>query len=90
MVSFRNIYTSLMLVIARSTEKELARQLSYLKVENQILRSRLPDKLSLTEREKNRLVRQARESQTLHPNEANLVTTSDSRRRLQLTKRLFG
>jgi hypothetical protein len=57
MASFRNIYTSLMLVIARSTEKELARQVSYLKAENQILRSRLPDKISLTEREKNRLVR---------------------------------
>jgi len=60
MASFRNIYTSLMLVIARSTEKELVRQVSYLKTENQILRSRLPDKISLTEREKNRLVRFAK------------------------------
>ena len=60
MASFRNIYTSLMLVIARSTEKELARQISYLKAENQILRSRLPDKISLTEREMNRLVRFAK------------------------------
>jgi hypothetical protein len=33
--SFRNIYTSLMLDITRSTEKELARQISYLKAENQ-------------------------------------------------------
>ena len=49
-----------MLVIARSTEKELARQVSYLKAENQILRSRLPDRISLTQREKNRLVRFAR------------------------------
>jgi putative transposase len=49
-----------MLVIARSTEKELARQVSYLKAENQILRRRLPDKISLTEREKNRLVRFAK------------------------------
>ncbi len=48
MASFRNIYTSLMLVIAGSTSKELARQVSYLKAENQILRSRLPDRLSLT------------------------------------------
>jgi putative transposase len=60
MASFRNIHTSLMLVIARSTEKELVRQVSYLKAENQILRSRLPDKISLTEREKNRLVRFAK------------------------------
>ena len=60
MASFRNIYTSLMLVIARSTQKELARRVSYLKVENQILRSRLPDRISLTQREKNRLVRFAK------------------------------
>ncbi len=60
MASFRNIYTSLMLVIAGSTNKELARQVSYLKAENQILRSRLPDRLSLTHREKNRLVRFAK------------------------------
>ena len=57
MVSFRNIYTSLMLVIAGSTSKELARQVSYLKAENQILRSRLPGRLILTHREKNRLAR---------------------------------
>jgi putative transposase len=49
-----------MLVIARSTQKELARQVSYLKAENQILRSRLPDRISLTQREKNRLVRFAK------------------------------
>ena len=35
MASFRNIYTSLMLVIAGSTSKDLARQVSYLKAENQ-------------------------------------------------------
>ncbi len=52
MASFRNIYTSLMLVIARSTEKELARQVSYLKADNQILRSRLPDEISLIARRK--------------------------------------
>ena len=57
MARFRNIDTSLMLVIARSTQKELARQVSYLKAENQILRSRLPNRISLTQREKNRLVR---------------------------------
>ncbi len=60
MASFRNIYTSLMLVIAGSTSKELARQVSYLKAENQILRSRVPERLILTHREKNRLVRFAK------------------------------
>lgn len=49
-----------MLVIAGSTSKELARQVSYLKAENQILRSRLPERLILTHREKNRLVRFAK------------------------------
>lgn len=56
MARFRNIYTSLVLLIARSTEKELARHVTYLKVENQILRSRLPERLILTDREKRRLV----------------------------------
>jgi putative transposase len=42
MASFRKIYTSLMLVIAGSTSKELARQVSYLKAENQILPFLLP------------------------------------------------
>ncbi len=57
MASFRNIYTSLMLDITRSTEKRLARQVSYPKTENRILRSRLPDRMILTQREKNLLVR---------------------------------
>ncbi|MFY9255550.1 MAG: integrase core domain-containing protein [Fuerstiella sp.] len=60
MANFRNVYTSLMLVIAGASQKELARQVSYLKAENQILRSRLPKRLILTEREKNRLVRFAK------------------------------
>jgi putative transposase len=38
----------------------LARQVSYLKSENQILRSRLPERLILTQREKSRLVRFAK------------------------------
>jgi putative transposase len=60
MSSFRNVYTALLLVIARSTDRELARQVSYLKSENQILRSRLPERLILTQREKSRLVRFAK------------------------------
>ena len=38
----KNIYQSLLLVIAGATQKELARQIKYLKVENEILRSRVP------------------------------------------------
>jgi putative transposase len=60
MASFRNVYTSLLLVIAGSTDRELARQVNYLKAENQILRSRLPGRISLTECEKNRLIRFAK------------------------------
>ena len=39
----KNIYQSLLLVIAGATQKELANQIKYLKVENQILRDRLPE-----------------------------------------------
>ena len=60
MASFRNIYTALMLFIARSTEKELARQVRYLKAEIHILRSRLTGKISFTEGQKNSLVRFAK------------------------------
>lgn len=60
MAGFRNTYNSLILLIAGSMQKELARQVSYLKVENQILRSKLPARLSLTEREKARLCRFAK------------------------------
>lgn len=60
MTNFRNFYTSLMLVIAGPTNKELARQASYLKAENQMLRGRLLDRISLTDREIARLVRFAK------------------------------
>jgi len=57
MANFRNIYTALLLVLAKATNKELARYVSFLKAENQLLRSRLPERIKLTEREKNRLIR---------------------------------
>lgn len=37
--SFRNVYTALLLAIARSTDQELARLITYLVSENQILRN---------------------------------------------------
>ena len=52
-----NIYRSLLLVIAGATQKELARQIKYLKVENEILRSKLPTRVSVTPQERNRLVK---------------------------------
>jgi hypothetical protein len=57
MTNFRNVYTALLLVIAGSTHRELASQVTYLKAENQILRRRLPDRIILSQREKNRLIR---------------------------------
>src|SRR5688572_24955519 len=52
-----NIFQSLLLVIAGATQKELARQVKYLKVENEILRSKLPKRITVTPKEKHRLVR---------------------------------
>lgn len=55
-----NVFQSLLLVIAGATQKELARQVKYLKVENEILRSKLPKRITLTVKERNRLVRFAK------------------------------
>jgi len=52
-----NVFQSLLLVIAGATQKELARQIKYLKVENQILRSKLPKRITITLKEKHRLVK---------------------------------
>jgi len=52
-----NVFQSLLLVIAGATQKELARQVKYLKVENEILRSKLPKRITITPKEKHRLVR---------------------------------
>ncbi len=56
----RNIYRSLLMVLAGATQKELARDVRYLKVENQILRSKLPKRIAVTEQERNRLIRFAK------------------------------
>ena len=53
----KNLYHRLLLLIAGSTQKELAAQIRYLKVENQVLRSKLPKRVSVTAQEKNRLAR---------------------------------
>ena len=55
--SMKNLYHSLLLLIAGSTQKELAAQIRYLKIENEILRSKLPDRVPVTTRERNRLVK---------------------------------
>src|SRR6185312_3086747 len=53
----KNLYHSLLLLIAGSTQKQLASQIRYLKIENQILRSKLPARVTVTEQERNRLVK---------------------------------
>ena len=55
-----NLFQSLLLVIAGASQKELARQVKYLMVENEILRSKLPKRITVTAKERNRLVRFAK------------------------------
>jgi putative transposase len=52
-----NVFQSLLLVIAGATQKELARQVKYLKVENEILRSKLPKRITVTPKERTRLIK---------------------------------
>ena len=57
--SFLAGFGCLLLVIATATQNELARQIKYLKVENQILRSKLPGRITITPQERHRLVHTA-------------------------------
>ena len=52
-----SLFRSLLLVIAGSTQRELARQVRYLKVENEILRSKLPARITVTPKERQRLMK---------------------------------
>jgi transposase-like protein len=52
-----NVFQSLLLVIASATRNELTRQIKYLKVENEILRSKLPERITITPNERQRLVK---------------------------------
>jgi putative transposase len=53
----RSLVQSFLLLIARSTDRELARYLEFLKAENRILRGRLPKHIIVTPRERQRLLR---------------------------------
>jgi putative transposase len=57
MRSVRTLYTALMVLLAKATDRELARMVSYLKEENRILRARLPEQINTTPRERERLLR---------------------------------
>lgn len=52
-----SLFRSLLLVIAGSTQRELARQVRYLKVENEVLRSKLPARITVTPKERQRLLK---------------------------------
>lgn len=56
-IAMKNLYHRLLLLIAGSTQKELASQIRYLQIENEILRSKLPKRVPVTEKERNKLVK---------------------------------
>src|SRR6476469_4140087 len=47
----------LLLLLARATDRQLAAAVQYLKVENEVLRARLPKRLTITTQEKQRLLK---------------------------------
>jgi putative transposase len=53
----KKLYYRLLLLIAGATHQEPARHVHYLKTENQILRSKLPKRVPVTLKERNRLVK---------------------------------
>ena len=53
----KNVYHRLLLVIAGSTQEELASQIRHLKIENEILRSKLPSRVCVTDKERNKMVK---------------------------------
>jgi len=54
------IFHPLLYMLASATRQELARQVNYLKTENQILRSKLPKRVPVTSTERRQLVKAAR------------------------------
>ena len=60
MPTVRTLYTAMMVLLAKATDRELARMVSYLKEENRILRARLPERINVTPKERERLLRRVR------------------------------
>jgi len=54
------VFHPLFRMLANSTQRELAAQVRYLKEENRVLRSRLGSKITVTPRERRRLVQLGR------------------------------
>jgi putative transposase len=57
MTTARTLYTAMMVLLAKATDRELGRIVSYLKEENRILRARLPERINVTPNERERLLR---------------------------------
>jgi putative transposase len=53
----RTLFHSFLMLIAKATDRELARYLEFLKFENRILRAKLPRRLEVTPRERQRLIK---------------------------------
>ena len=56
----RHLWQAFMMLLAGSTDRQLALQVRYLRAENRILRSRLPRRVKLTDRERATLVKLGR------------------------------
>ncbi len=52
-----SFFNSLLMMIAGATQAELARQVRYLKIENETLRSKLPARIVVTPKERKRLLK---------------------------------
>jgi putative transposase len=52
-----HLVNRLLVILATATDRELARQVKFLKVENEILRSKLPPRITVTPKERRRLVK---------------------------------
>ena len=52
-----HLVNRLLVILAAATDRELARQVKFLKVENEILRSKLPARITVTAKERRRLVK---------------------------------
>jgi len=61
MYAVRNLSTSLLVLLTQATDRELARIVRYLVEENRILRARLPERINVTRKERNRLLRFGRD-----------------------------
>ena len=55
MQAIHKLYTSFLLLLATATDRELAKMHQYLKAENRALRGKLPKRLELTPKERQRL-----------------------------------